>query len=397
MISQRQLFLNHIAQTSPTPLGIEISKARGCYIFSTDNKKYLDLIAGISVSALGHHHPKVIRAIQKQLKKYLHVMVYGELVNSPQVLLAKKLVSILQERLDQVYFTNSGSEANDGAIKLAKRYTGRHEIISCKNAYHGSSMGVLSIIGDEYFKNNYRPLIPGNRQIRFNNFDDLSKISCKTAAVIIEPIQGEAGYIPAEKDWLIAVRDKCSEMKCLLIFDEVQSGMGRTGSFFAHQSYGIVPDIVTIAKALGAGLPLGAFISKKEIMQAFTENPVLGNITTFGGNPLACAASLAAVKEIELNVMAHISEKEVLFRRYLNHPKIMKVSGKGLMLAIEFENEKINKLIIDKCIQRGLFLDWFLFNDKSIRVSPPLIISDHQIKKACTIILESINEVYQTN
>jgi acetylornithine/succinyldiaminopimelate/putrescine aminotransferase len=393
MASQRQLFLQHIAQVSPEPLAFEIDRARGTLIIDKKGKRYIDLISGISVSNLGHNHAEVNRAIQKQLKKYTHVMVYGELVESPQVLLATKLCQLLPPELQVVYYVNSGNEAIDGALKLAKRTTGRAEIISCNLAYHGSGQGALSIMGDEYFKNSFRPLVPGNLLIRFNQVEDLEKISCRTAAVVVEPVQGEAGYIPADINWLTLLRKRCTEVGALLIFDEIQTGYGRTGTLFAFQHSGIVPDILCVAKAFGGGLPLGAFISSKTIMDNLTNQPVLGHITTFGGHPLSCAASLATLKVLlKTDYMALVPEKEKLFRRLLVHPKIRSIQGTGLMLAVEFETEVFNRRVISRCLQNGVFTDWFLFNANSMRISPPLTISPEEIKRACKFILKSIDE-----
>ncbi len=394
MASQRQLFLNHVAQVSPEPLAIEIDRARGCLIIDKKGKRYIDLISGISVSNLGHNYPSVNRAITKQLKKYTHVMVYGELVESPQVLLAGKLAQHLPKTLQSVYYVNSGNEAIDGAIKLAKRTTGRAEIISFRNAYHGSGQGALSIMGHEYFKNAFRPLVPGNQIINYNNANDIAKISGKTAAVVVEPVQGEGGYLPANKEWLTSLRNKCTEVGALLIFDEIQTGFGRTGTLFAFEQYQVVPDILCLAKGFGGGLPLGAFISSVEIMNNLTHDPVLGHITTFGGHPLSCSASLATLKVLlKTSYIEEVKEKEIMFRKLLVHPQILSINGKGLMLAIEFENEELNRKIISKCIENGVFTDWFLFNAKSMRLSPPLIISKEEIKRACKLILKSIDEI----
>ncbi len=394
MATQRQLFLQHLAQVSPEPLSIEIDRARGCLLIDKKGKRYLDLISGIAVSNLGHNYPSVNRAIQKQLKKYTHVMVYGELVESPQVLLASRLAGLLPKSLGSVYFVNSGNEAIDGAIKLAKRYTGRSEIISFRHGYHGSGQGALSVMGDEYFKNSFRPLVPGNKIIRFNEMEDLEKIGKKTAAVIVEPVQGEGGYIPADQKWLTLLRDRCTVMEALLIFDEVQTGYGRTGSLFAFEAYQVVPDILCLAKGFGGGLPLGAFISSTQIMNSLTHDPVLGHITTFGGHPLSCAASLATLKVLlEKEYIAEVPQKEALFRKLLKHDRIKKINGKGLMLALEFESEEFNRKLITKCIENGVFTDWFLFNANSMRLSPPLIISKDEIKRACKLILRSIHEI----
>jgi acetylornithine/N-succinyldiaminopimelate aminotransferase len=394
MASQRQLFLQHIAQVSPAPLAIEIDRARGCTLIDKKRKRYLDLISGISVSNLGHNYPAVTKAIQKQLKKYTHVMVYGELVESPQVMLATKLCEWLPESLNSVYYVNSGNEAIDGALKLAKRTTGRAEIISFRNSYHGSGHGALSIMGDEYFKNAFRPLVPGNKIIRYNHFDDLELIGCRTAAVVVEPVQGEAGYIPADPIWLTQLRKRCTDMGALLIFDEVQTGYGRTGKLFAFDNYAVVPDILCVAKGFGGGLPLGAFISSKAIMDNLTNNPVLGHITTFGGHPLSCSASLATLKVLLTeNYMDQVGAKEKLFRSLLQHKSIRQINGTGLMLAVEFEREEFNRKVISRCMENGVFTDWFLFNAKSMRISPPLVITEAEIKRACKLILKSIEEV----
>jgi acetylornithine/succinyldiaminopimelate/putrescine aminotransferase len=394
MISQRSLFLQYQAQTSAEPLMLEIVKARGVILTDRTKKRYIDLISGISVSNLGHGYPTVIRAIQKQLRKYMHLMVYGEIIQSPQVQLARKLASLLPKNLQSVYFVNSGSEAIEGALKLAKRYTGRFETVSFKNAYHGSTQGALSIMGDEYFKQAFRPLVPGNRILRFNHDEDLKKISCRTACVVVEPVQGEAGYVPARAEWLQQLRQRCNEVGALLVFDEIQTGYGRTGSLFAFQQYDVVPDILVLAKGFGGGLPLGAFIASREIMQSLTHHPVLGHITTFGGHPVSCAASLATLKVLlKKEYLSEVEAKEALFRKLLNHPAIKSINGKGLMLSVTFESESFNKQVIAKCLEKGVLTDWFLFNANSMRIAPPLIISTDEIKKACKIILESVDEV----
>lgn len=391
MLSQRDLFLRYNAQTTDFPLCIEVEKAEGIYLYSPNGKKYIDLISGISVSNLGHRHPKVIEAIKNQLDKYLHVMVYGEFIQNPQSQLAEKLCKIYPANFDNVYIVNSGSEANDGAIKLAKRFTKRPEVISFKNAYHGSSQGVLSYMGDEQFKRNYRPLIPGNRILNFNDFNDLDKISHSTACVIVEPVQAEAGIIPPENNFLQALREKCDQTGTLLIFDEIQTGFGRTGTFFAAEKYNVMPDIVTLAKGMGGGMPIGAFMSSKKIMNVLKENPILGHITTFGGHPISCAASLETIQVIENeNLLDKIGDKEVLFKKLLIHPKIKNFRSSGLLIGLEFENFETNKSIIDRCIEMGLITDWFLFNSHTMRIAPPLNITDQQIKDACDIILKAI-------
>ena len=391
MLSQRQLFLNHIAQTSETPLALEIEKAEGVYLFDTSGKKYIDLISGISVSNVGHCHPKVIAAIKEQLDKYMHVMVYGEYVQSPQVQLAKLLADNLPSNLSSVYFVNSGSEAIEGAMKLAKRYSGRTEIVSFKNAYHGSTQGSLSIMGNEEFKNAFRPLLPDTKQIEFNNENDLKEITKRTACVIVETIQGEAGAIVPEEDFLKKLRERCNEVGALLVADEIQCGFGRTGKLFAFEHYNFIPDIICIAKGMGGGMPIGAFVSSKEIMNSLTNNPILGHITTFGGHPVSCAASLATLKVLlEEKLISEVEKKEQSFRKLLVHPKIKSIKGKGLLLAVEFENYEQNKSIIDKCIQNGVITDWFLFNSHSMRIAPPLNISEAEIVFSCNVILKCI-------
>lgn len=391
MLTHRQLFLNSIAQTSDTPLMLEIEKAEGIYLYGTDGKKYIDLISGISVSNIGHRNPKVVEAIKEQLDKYMHLMVYGEYVQSPQVLLSERLKMTLPKRLDSVYFVNSGAEATEGALKLAKRYTGRAEIISCKNAYHGSTNGALSVMGDEYFKQAFRPLLPGIRHIQFNDLEELVEISETTAAVIIETIQGEAGIrIPSEV-YLKALRKKCTETGTLLIMDEIQTGFGRTGKFWAFEHFGMEPDVLLTSKGMGGGMPIGAFIAPKEIMSALTNNPILGHITTFGGHPVCCAASLATMEVIlDEKLMNGITEKEILFHTLLKHPSIKEIRSKGLLIAVEFESYEVLKPIIDRAILKGVVTDWFLFCNNSMRIAPPLIITEDQIREVCSLILESI-------
>lgn len=391
MLSHRQLFLNSIAQTSDTPLMLEIEKAEGIYLYGTDGKKYIDLISGISVSNIGHRNPKVVEAIKEQLDKYMHLMVYGEYVQSPQVLLSERLKMTLPKRLDSVYFVNSGAEATEGALKLAKRYTGRAEIISCKNAYHGSTNGALSVMGDEYFKQAFRPLLPGIRHIQFNDLEELIEISESTAAVIIETIQGEAGIrIPSEV-YLKALRKKCTETGTLLIMDEIQTGFGRTGKFWAFEHFGIEPDVLLTSKGMGGGMPIGAFIAPKKIMSVLTNNPILGHITTFGGHPVCCAASLATIEVIlDEKLMNGITEKEILFHTLLKHPSIKEIRSKGLLIAVEFDSYEVLKPIIDRAIVKGVVTDWFLFCNNSMRIAPPLIITEDQIREVCSLILESI-------
>ena len=391
-LSHRQLFLNNLAQTTDFPLLLEIEFAEGIFLFDKEGKKCMDLISGIGVSNVGHRHPRIVEAIKNQVDKYLHLMVYGEFVQSPQVEAAKKILSTLPSNLNNIYFTNSGSEAVEGAMKLAKRYTGRSEIISFDNAYHGSTQGSLSVSGSENFKNAFRPLLPAIKKINFNSFDNLSAITHQTAAVIIETIQGEAGIKLPENNFLKQLRDICSEKGALLILDEIQTGFGRTGKFWAFEHYNIIPDILLCAKGMGGGMPIGAFIANQEVMGSLKNNPILGHITTFGGHPVSCAACSATVDVIKNDkLMEDVGQKEILFKKLLVHPKIKNVRGKGLMLAVEFENFEILKPIIDKAIIKGVLTDWFLYCDNAMRISPPLIITDGQIKEACEIILSCID------
>lgn len=393
-MTNRQLFLQYVAQTSDAPLALEIVKAEGMYLYDSSGKKYLDLIAGISVCNIGHNHPAVIKAIREQTEKYMHLMVYGEFVETPQVHYAKALTENLLPSLNSVYFTNSGAEAVEGAMKLAKRFTGRNELAAFQNDYHGSTQGALSIIGDEYYRNAYRPLLPGISHLRYNHIDDLDFISDKTACVIAETIQGEAGVMTPSKEWMQRLEKRCRETATLLALDEVQAGMGRTGTLWAYEQYDIVPDILILGKALGGGMPLGAFIADKNIMNVFTHDPVLGHITTFGGHPVCCAAGDAAFHSLlKSTLIAEVRSKEALFRKLLVHKKVKELRSSGLMLAIEFDSFETNKKIIDRCIEKGVLTDWFLFSPQSMRLAPPLIISEEQIKMACNAILEAIDEV----
>ena len=390
----KDFFLKHLAQTSENPLLLEIDRAEGIYLFDSNGKSYIDLISGISVSSIGHSHPKIIEAINDQSKKHLHLMVYGEYIQSPQVRLAMKLSEITNERFDSVYFVNSGSEAVEGALKLARRFTGRKKVLACKNAYHGSTTGAMSLISDNDYKIKYLSQNTDISFITFNNIEDLNYITEEFSCVIIEPVQGEAGYIPAGNDFLTELRKKCIEKGVLLIFDEVQCGMGRTGHFFSYLDYKVEPDILILAKALGGGMPLGAFLAKKEIMDCLSINPALGHITTFGGHPLSCATSLASIEIIfEEKLMEQIPEKEKLFRSLLNHKEIIEVRGKGLMLAVQLDSAEKVKKCISSCINNGLITDWFLFCDNALRISPPLTISNEQIKISCEIILEALDSL----
>lgn len=394
MLSNRQLFYQHLAQTSLEPLAIEIEKAQGCYLYGVDGKKYLDLISGVSVSNIGHGHPTVIDAIKKQFDNHLHLTVYGEYIQSSQVQLAKLLASVLPKQLQSSYFVNSGSEAVEGALKLAKRFTNRTEIIAFHNAYHGSTHGALSVMGNETLKNKFRPLLPDIRFIFLNNLDALKNITSRTAAVIIEPIQGEAGIKIATKEFLKALSKRCEEVGALLIFDEIQTGFGRTGKLFCFEHYNITPDILVLAKAMGGGMPIGAFIASQEIMQSLAKDPALGHITTFGGHPVCCAAALANLQVLmESNLINEVQEKEKLFLKLLKHPSIKSIRSKGLLIAIEFKNSEINQKIIHKCISNGVIVDWFLFNSQSMRIAPPLIITEKEIKTACKAILDAIKSI----
>jgi acetylornithine/succinyldiaminopimelate/putrescine aminotransferase len=398
MLNLRQLFLNHNAQTTDFPLSLEITHAQGLYLFDQAGKKYLDLISGIGVSSIGHRHPKVIDAIKNQADRYLHLMVYGEYIQTPQTLLAAKLASLLPSNLSSIYLVNSGSEAIEGAMKLTKRYTGRSEIIACKNSYHGSTHGALSIMGNETFKQAYRPLLPDIRFIDFGEIAEIEKISTKTAAVFIETIQGEAGIKIADKTYWKALRAKCTETGTLLVLDEIQCGIGRSGKFTAFEHYDIVPDILVLAKALGGGMPIGAFISSADIMNALKENPILGHITTFGGHPLNCAAALATLEVLESeNLIESVIDKGNLFKTLMIHPEIIGVRGQGLMLAVQLKDFEFNKRVIDECIENGLIVDWFLHCDDSMRIAPPLTISTEVIQSACAIILAAIEKISNKN
>ncbi|MDP4266944.1 MAG: aspartate aminotransferase family protein [Bacteroidota bacterium] len=393
MPGTRELFLRYLAQTSDSPIGLEIEKAEGVYLYGKNGKKYIDLISGISVSNLGHRHPAVVKAIKDQVDKYMHLMVYGEYIQAPQVQLAQLLAENLPSNLSCTYFVNSGSEAVEGALKLAKRYTGKSEIIAFKNAYHGSSHGSLSVMGNENFKNSYRPLLPDVKFLEYNDIEQLDNISSQTACVIAEAIQGEAGVIVPTNEFLSSLRNKCNETGALLIIDEVQTGFGRTGTLFGFQQTSIVPDIICIAKGMGGGLPIGAFISSKEIMSTLSFNPILGHITTFGGNPVCCASSLAVLQTLlNGNIINDVKNKEKLIREKLKHPKIKSIRGRGLLLAVEFEKAEFNLSLITKCIQNGVIVDWFLFADNFMRIVPPLTISIKEIENACEIIIKVLNE-----
>lgn len=390
----RSHFLQHVAQTSDFPPAMEFIKAEGVRLFDANGRAYLDLISGISVNNLGHHHPEITATIHAQVDQHLHLMVYGEFVVTPQVNYATRLSEVLPSGLSSVYFTNSGAEAIEGAMKLAKRYTGRTEIAGFMHSYHGSTQGALSITGDPELQRNYRPLLPDILHLRYNNIEDLAKITTRTACLIMEPIQAEAGCLVPTNEYLKAVREHCNITGTLLVFDEIQTGMGRTGQLFAFQHSGVIPDVLVTGKAFGGGMPLGAFIADKKVMGVLTHNPVLGHITTFGGHPVCCAAGNAALDVIEREKLyADAEEKGQLFKSLLVHPKIQSVNGKGLLLAVKFESFEINKAVIDQCMSDGLVTDWFLFASNCLRIAPPLIITEAEIREACAIILSSLNKL----
>ena len=391
-MNQRQLFLNHVGQTSPAPLALEIVKATGSTLIDVNGKEYIDLIGGISVCNVGHCHPQVVEAVKQQAEQYMHIMVYGELVETPQVAYAKKLTEHLPVSLNAVFYTASGSEATEGAMKLAKRFTGRTKIISFKNSYHGSTQGALSIMGDEYWRNAFRPLLPGIIQLKYNSFDDLQQITNEVACVIAETVQAEAGVLVPQNGWLKALRKRCTETGTLLVLDEIQCAFGRNGSLFAFEQFDVVPDILLLGKALGGGMPLGAFVADKQIMDSLTHDPVLGHINTFGGHPVCCAAGLAAFNVLQdEKLIDGVKEKEQLFLTLLKHPAIKAVRSCGLMMAVEFDSFETNKKIIDLLIDRGVFTDWFLFASNCLRIVPPLTISIDEIQTACNQLIAILN------
>jgi acetylornithine/N-succinyldiaminopimelate aminotransferase len=390
-MTNRQLFLSHVGQTSEAPLALNIVHAEGSSMRDADGKEFIDLIAGIGVCNIGHRHPKVIEAVKAQADKYLHIMVYGELVQNPQVEYAKLITDHLPETLNSVFFTSGGSEATEGAMKLAKRHTGRSQIVSFKNSYHGSTQGALSIMGSEYWQQAYRPLLPDILQLNYNDFNDLLSITEQTACVFAETIQAEAGVIKPMNGWLKALRERCTQTGTLLVLDEIQCGFGRNGTLWAFEQFDVVPDILLLGKALGGGMPLGAFITDRKIMGSLTHDPVLGHINTFGGHPVSCAAGVAAMKALlEEKMIDHVFEKEALFKSLLQHPEIERVSSAGLSIAVHFKDFDTNKRIIDNAIEQGVFTDWFLFAANALRIAPPLNISNEDIEKACRIILSVI-------
>ena len=393
-MTNRQLFLKHVGQTSDAPLCLEIVRAEGCKLYDAEGKEYIDLIGGISVCNVGHRHPQVIDAIKKQLDGYLHIMVYGELVQSPQVQYAKKLTDHLPASLNSVFFTASGSEATEGAMKLAKRFSNRTQIVSFKHSYHGSTQGALSVMGSEYWQQAFRPLLPDILQLSYNSFSDLENITEQTACVIAETVQAEAGVIAPQNNWLSALRKKCDETGTLLVLDEIQCGFGRNGTLWAFEQFDVVPDILLLGKALGGGMPLGAFVADKKMMNSLTHDPVLGHINTFGGHPVCCAAGLAAFTVLlDEKLVGSVKEKEQLFISSLGHPKIKSVRSCGLMIAVEFESFEMNKRIIDALTGSSVFTDWFLFASHCLRIAPPLTISNKEIKTACDKILNVLNSL----
>jgi len=387
-------FLKHQAQTTSHPLALEISHAKGSYVYDVTGKSYLDFVAGVSANSLGHNHPKISEAIKKQVDLYTHVMVYGEFIQQPSLDLCKLLAAQLPASLSSVYLTNSGTEATEGAIKLAKRFTKRSGMIAAKNAYHGNTQGAMSVSGAEGQNRAFRPLVPGVQFISFNDTADLQKITRETAGVILETIQGGAGFVTPQNDYLAKVRKRCDEVGALLLLDEIQTGIGRTGKLFGFENYNVVPDIIITGKGLGGGMPIGAFIASKKLMDCLKEKPALGHITTFGGHPLIAAAALATLKEVATsNLMEESLRKEKLFRSLLTHPEVLEIRGKGLMLAALVKSSEIASQVILKCMDRGLLLFWLLFEGRAIRITPPLTISDNEIRLGCKILLEVLDEV----
>ncbi len=392
-MNSKEIFLKHLAQTSPSPLTIDVSHAEGTYIFDKSGKKYFDLISGIAVTNIGHRHPKVVKAIKDQLDQYMHVMAYGEFIQNPQNALGQELAKLLPESLNCSYFVNSGTEAIEGALKLAKRVTGRTEIVSCHKSYHGSTHGSLSVSGNETKKYRFRPLLPDVKFIHFNSIEDLQIITNKTAAVLIEVIQGDAGVRIGSQEFLNAVRSKCDETGAQLIFDEIQTGIGRTGKMFAFEHYGVIPDILTLAKGLGGGMPIGAFISSNDKMNIFTHDPILGHITTFGGHPVNCAAAVANLKAIQdENLLKEVEYKGWKLEKALSHPSIKEIRRKGLMLAIEFESADLVQKIVLKCLEKGIITFWFLSCPESFRLAPPINISNKDIEETGQLIYQAIAE-----
>ena len=392
-MTQRQLFLQHIAQTSDSPIGLEIVKAEGIYQHDINGKAYMDFISGFSVVNIGHSHPKVIEAVQRQAAEYMHLIVYGEFIEAPQVAYAKLLTDNLPRTLNSIYFTNSGTEATEGAMKLAKRVTGRSKIICFNKSYHGSTQGALSLMGDEYWRNAFRPLLPDIYHFDYGSDEAVNAIDDATACVILETVQAESGVKRASKGWMQSIRKKCTEHSTLMILDEVQAGFGRTGTLWAFEQFDVIPDVLLLGKALGGGMPLGAFIANTNLMNKLTHNPVLGHITTFGGHPVSCAAGKAALEVLlEGNFIAAVKRKEQILLDHLESPKILTIRSFGLWAGLEFENFETNKKVIDRCIEKGLITDWFIFAPQCLRVAPPLIITEEELINACALIKQVIDE-----
>ena len=391
----RKQFLQHVGQTSPEPMMIEVARAEGVFFYTPEGKPYYDLISGVSVSNVGHSNPAVVDAVCQQARDYMHIMVYGEMVETPQVEYARLLAEHLPEPIDSIYFLNSGAEAVEGALKLAKRATRRSEMISMIGAYHGSTHGAMSMMGGEEYKNAFRPLLPDVKQIRYNNFDDIQLITTRTACLLVEPVQGEAGVIPPAKGYLEALRKRCDEVGAMLIFDEIQMGMGRSGSMFACTKYGVTPDIICLAKALGGGMPLGAFAARREVMQCLTHNPVLGHITTFGGHPVCCAAGLAAMRYIlDQNLLDTVESKGALYEELLaDHPVVVEVRRCGLLLAVELGSSERMFAMMAMFKEVGILSDWFLFCDTAFRISPPLTISHEEIRHSAALIISCLDKL----
>lgn len=391
----RKQFLQHVGQTSPEPLLIEVARAEGVFFYTPEGKPYYDLISGVSVSNVGHANPAVVDAVCRQARDYMHVMVYGELVETPQVEYARLLAEHLPGQIDSVYFLNSGAEAVEGALKLAKRATGRSEMISMRNAYHGSTHGAMSMMGGEEHKNAFRPLLPDVRQIRYNNFDDIQHITTRTACLLVEPVQGEAGVVPPVPGYLEALRRRCDEVGAMLIFDEIQTGMGRSGEMFACTKYGVTPDIICLAKALGGGMPLGAFAARREVMQCLTHNPVLGHISTFGGHPVCCAAGLAAARYIiDNDLLSQVEAKGALYETLLaDHPAVREIRRSGLLLAVELGSSERMFAMMAMFKEVGILSDWFLYCDTAFRISPPLTITEEEIRDSAALIITCLDRL----
>lgn len=394
MQSKKQLFLAHVGQTSEQPMCFEVAEARGIYLIDENGRRYYDMNSGIAVSSIGHSHPRVVKAVTDQASQYMHTMVYGEHIQTPQVIFASKLMQYMDPHFESLYYLMSGTEATEVAMKIAKRFTGRYEIVCARQAYHGSTHGAESLRSDEEYKAAFLPLLPGIKHITFNDFNDIQKISWRTAGVIMEAVQGEAGVKLPEKGYLEAVRQRCSDVGALFILDEIQSGFGRTGALFAHQKFNVVPDILMIGKAMGGGMPLAGVVSSKAIMSCLVKDPVLGHITTFGGHPVSCAAALASLEVLMSGeYIGQVTDKEKHFRDLLQHELINDIRSAGLMMAVELTDSKYLFPVVNTAFDKGVIIDWFLFNDRSFRLAPPLIVTEEEIKTVCRILLEALDEV----